>query len=151
MRHTYVWAILITCIVFGYGIFVGHRLLEGPTVSITQPKDGETITTRRFVLTGTSANISSVEIAGIPVLHHQDGSFSQEYHTPEGYVEIVVTAKNHFGATVSDRISIWGAPPPAPLPIVAPETARGAHGTSTENIEPLHSTSSSSTEPAPAQ
>jgi len=43
-------------------------------------------------------------------LYYQDGSFSQEYSTPRGYYEIVVTGVGRFGTEVQKTVSIWGEP-----------------------------------------
>jgi hypothetical protein len=116
MQHTHLWALVLLMIVVGYGVFVAHRLLAGPSIRITSPQHGDTITDTRFTLSGTSANIMSVSIAGIPVLHHQDGSFSQEYRTPVGYYELVAVGTGRFGEVVSDTIAVWGAPEHTPTP-----------------------------------
>jgi hypothetical protein len=114
MQHTHLWALALLVIVVGYGIFVAHRLLAGPSILITSPEHGATITSSRFTLSGVSENIMSVTIAGIPVLHHQNGSFSQEYRTPVGYYELVVAGTGRFGEVVSDTIAVWGAPEHTP-------------------------------------
>jgi hypothetical protein len=122
MRSTRTWAIVLVILVCGYGFFVAHRLLEGPAVAITYPEHNSTVTTPLFTLTGTSRNISSIAIGGLPVIHHQDGTFSQDYRTPKGYYEIVAVGTDRFGNTVSDTIRIWGDPPEDTLETPATST-----------------------------
>jgi len=100
-------AILALCLVLvGYGLFEARRLIEGPVITITSPKNGSATSTDMVVVTGTAYNIAFLTINSEPANTDQSGRFSYLFSPPPGYTTITVAARDRFGRTTVRTIAV---------------------------------------------
>jgi len=118
------FAFTLCLITVTYGVFQARTLIHGPTLMVTSPRHGETISTVLMAINGKTENVTHVSVNGQPITMDTSGTFDETLVTPEGYGVILVEAKNRFGRRQEQRIEFIGAPQPQPSPVgVAEEPA----------------------------
>jgi len=90
----------------GYGLFEARRLIEGPTITITAPKNGSATSTAALSVTGTARNISFLTINDHPAYTDEAGNFAFTLSPPPGYASITVTARDRFGRSARKSVFI---------------------------------------------
>lgn len=89
----------------GYGLFEARRIIAGPTIVITSPKNGSATSTQALVITGIAHNISFLTIDDKPAYTDGAGNFSLTLSPPTGYTVVTVAATDRFGR--SNRKSVF--------------------------------------------
>lgn len=90
----------------GYGLFEARRILEGPQITISEPRDGSTVAKGAVILAGTARNISFLTINDKPALTDERGRFAQLLTPPSGYAIFTVAATDRFGRRISRFVRI---------------------------------------------
>lgn len=90
-----------------YALFQSKNLIEGPRLTITEPKDGATLTYNLMEIKGTAYNISAISIDDRAIFVDKDGNFSEKLIAPVGYSIIKVGARDKFGKSVEKLIRVY--------------------------------------------
>ena len=93
--------IISAALIAGYTLFEGHKLLEGPQISIASPRDGSATSSPTVLVSGEAYNIAFLNIDNAPAYVDTKGHFMKVISPPPGYSVLTVTAKDQFGRTVS--------------------------------------------------
>lgn len=90
---------LLFLALFGY-LFYQYRLaLFSPSLSVSSPKENQTVTSQEVVVKGDTDQTASVMVNDIPVIVDQDGSFTKTISVLSGATTIDIKAQNRFGKT----------------------------------------------------
>lgn len=100
-------AFLIGLVVLGgYGLFEARRLLEGPQITISSPKDGSALSASAMVVTGTAHNVSFLTLNEKPAFTDESGYFAITLSPPPGYTVVTVAATDRFGRRASKTVTV---------------------------------------------
>ena len=95
-KNSAFFAFTLCLITITYGVFQARTLIHGPTLIVSSPRPGETVSTVLMVIQGKTENVTHVSVNGQPVTMDTNGTFDETFVTPEGYGVILVEAKNRF-------------------------------------------------------
>ena len=118
-KNSAFFAFTLCLITITYGVFQARTLIHGPTLIVSSPRPGETVSTVLMVIQGKTENVTHVSVNGQPVTMDTNGTFDETFVTPEGYGVILVEAKNRFGRHQEQRIEFIGTPPQTSPQVVA--------------------------------
>ncbi|MEK7109548.1 MAG: hypothetical protein AAB919_03940 [Patescibacteria group bacterium] len=96
---------LAVLLVLGYGLFEARKLLEGPEITITSPKDGTATSSALVTIEGTARNISFLTINDAPAYTDASGHFVETLSPPAGYTVFTVAAVDRFGRRASKSVA----------------------------------------------
>src|SRR3989344_2284912 len=97
--------IIAVVLVLGYGLFEARKLLEGPEITITSPRDGTATSSGLVTIEGTAQNISFLTINDAPAYTDQSGRFVETLSPPAGYTVFTVAAVDRFGRRASKSVT----------------------------------------------
>jgi hypothetical protein len=97
---------LAILVVLGYGLFEARKLLEGPQIEITSPRDGSATSSSLVLIEGTAQNIAFLTINDAPAFTDQTGKFVETISPPPGYTVITLAAVDRFGRRASKSVTI---------------------------------------------
>ena len=97
--------ILAVVLVLGYGLFEARKLIAGPEITITSPKDGTATSSVLVTIEGTAQNISFLTINDAPAYTDQSGHFVETLSPPAGYTVFTVAAVDRFGRRASKSVA----------------------------------------------
>jgi hypothetical protein len=83
--------------VLSYGLFEARKLLEGPEITITSPRNGSATSSPLVTIEGTAQNISFLTINDAPAYTDSSGKFVETLSPPAGYTVFTVAAVDRFG------------------------------------------------------
>lgn len=90
----------------GYIIWQVWSINKTPSLHINSPANNQTIQGSSVEVDGKTDPGMTVSVNGQNIFVNSDGSFSTELALSQGPVEVMVTAQNHFGKSVSDTINL---------------------------------------------
>lgn len=88
---------IILLIVSSYGYLKMRNLVLGPTITISEPKNGETFTSSTVSIHGAAKNISSLSLNDLPIFVNDKGDFSEMIALSPGYNIISLKGTDKFG------------------------------------------------------
>ncbi|MFC1731271.1 hypothetical protein ACFL6I_13135 [candidate division KSB1 bacterium] len=91
-----VFALLIIAIL-GYTYFQMQNLVTGPVINISEPQNGATLTSSQIEVTGTTKNISSINLNDRQIFIDESGVFGEKLLLSPGYNIITLRAEDKFG------------------------------------------------------
>ncbi len=97
---------VLALFIAGYGLFEARRIIEGPEIVITSPKNGSATSTTGVVISGNAQNISFLTINDRPYYTDKKGNFTELLSVPPGYTVFTVVAIDRFGRRTSKSASI---------------------------------------------
>jgi hypothetical protein len=96
----------LAILIVGYGLFEARKIIEGPLVTITYPKDGSATSTTGVQIAGVAENISFLSINDRSAYTDKDGNYSEILSLPPGPSIITVAAVDRFGRKTHKSVSI---------------------------------------------
>jgi hypothetical protein len=97
---------ILALVIAGYGLFEARRIIQGPEIVITSPKNGSATSTTAVTLAGNAQNISFLTINDKPYYTDKQGNFSELLSAPPGLSVFTVSATDRFGRHTSKSVSI---------------------------------------------
>lgn len=88
---------LILLSVATYTYLKTKKLILGPNISVTTPKNGETLRNSTTIIQGTARNISSLSLNDRPISIDENGGFSEVVALLSGYNIMSVKGTDKFG------------------------------------------------------
>ena len=98
--------VLLALFVLGYLFYQVHAINQPPSISVTQPKDGDVIHSSSVVVQGRTDAGAELTINDQPVTVDSSGSFSQSVSLTSGQKELSFVAKNSFGKTSTKQVTV---------------------------------------------
>ena len=89
-----------------YSLFQARFLIIGPHISVTSPKDGETVPSPVFDLVGNAQNISYISVNDRPIFLNEKGDFNEKLIAQTGLSIITLRAKDRFGRLTEKSIRV---------------------------------------------
>lgn len=98
--------VLFAGIILGYASFQFQDWLAGPTIQITSPQDGQTVTDPVVRLTGSAERIAYLRLNGRQIYTDPEGSFDEQLVLSEGYNIITLSAEDKFNRTTEKQLEL---------------------------------------------
>jgi hypothetical protein len=89
--------LILLIVVFGYGIFRLYPFLAGPSITLETPKEGESIASSTFIVSGTVKRAKEITLQGRPISIDTEGNFKETLVTHAPYTILVVEAIDAYG------------------------------------------------------
>lgn len=89
-----------------YGAFRAYPLLVGPTITIYNPHDGDTVSSTTFELSGQVSRVKEITVQGRPIPIGTDGHFTEILLAQKPYTIIVLIATDFYGKSITKTIRV---------------------------------------------
>jgi len=103
-------AVALLVLTVAYGLFQARTLIQGPVLTVTFPRPGETVVGELYVVRGNAQNFSRVKINGRAITTNLEGDFEETMVTPDGLGVLLVEVENRLGRYTSQKIEFYGKP-----------------------------------------
>ena len=92
----------------GYALLQAHNLLLGPMLTVSEPRDGSSIssTTPLVLVSGHVKNISSLTLNGSKIFTESDGRFARNIALNIGYNVVTLEARDKFDKVVKKSLQL---------------------------------------------
>ncbi len=84
-------------IIGGYAIYQASKLIEGPRLTITTPKNGQTVHDSLLGIEGVAKNINTISLNDRPIFIDEAGNFKEKLLLFPGYNIMKIEAGDKFG------------------------------------------------------
>jgi len=98
--------IFFVVLIVGYSIFQTRKIIEGPELKLTSPKQGTIYTEPLVEITGKASNIKEIRLDDRPISITEDGSFREKLLLFPGYNIIKLSAEDKFGKKTEKKIEL---------------------------------------------
>lgn len=100
----FVGASLVVIAIVAYLVFQYIRFMTPPPLVVSDPSEGDIVTTRVIEVVGKTDQDATIEVNGQPAIIDQDGKFIEEIEMAEGTDKIIIKAVSRSGKeTVVER------------------------------------------------
>ena len=89
-----------------YGGFRAYPLIAGPKVVIYNPRDGDTVSSSTFEISGQVSRVKEITIQGRPIPIGTDGHFTEILTAQSPYTTLVITATDFYNVTVVKTLRV---------------------------------------------
>lgn len=89
-----------------YGAWKAYPLVSGPTITIYNPQDGDTVASTTFELSGMASRAKEITVQGRLIPIGTDGHFTEILVATAPYTILVISATDFYGATVTKKIRV---------------------------------------------
>ncbi|MFA6463595.1 MAG: hypothetical protein WCV55_01160 [Candidatus Paceibacterota bacterium] len=91
-----------------YTGFEAEKLIFGPQIYITSPKDGSTLENNgAFSVSGTTKNVSFLSLNGRQIFTDANNNFNENLVLLPGYNIITLSAKGRYGKEISKKLQLY--------------------------------------------
>ncbi len=91
-----------------YAGFEANKIIYGPQIDITSPKDGTTLEGNgNFVVSGTTKNVSFLSLNGRQIFTDANNNFNENLVLLPGYNIITLDAKGRYGKEISKKLQLY--------------------------------------------
>ncbi|MFA5842011.1 MAG: hypothetical protein WC835_03585 [Candidatus Paceibacterota bacterium] len=97
---------IILVVVFGYGYFKIRNLLLGPTISVSEPINGQIFASSTISIRGLAKNVSSLSLNDRPIFVNEKGDFSEIMALSPGYNIISLKGADKFGKKTEKTLEL---------------------------------------------
>jgi hypothetical protein len=97
---------VVALILFGYTAYEIQRVIFGPRIEVTSPKNGSLISNSLTEITGIAKNINSISLNDRKIFVDEAGNFKEEVLLSYGYNAISVKASDKFGRNTEKIIEV---------------------------------------------
>lgn len=89
-----------------YGLFKAYPLIRGPSITIYNPQDGDTVASSSFELSGLALRAKEITVQGRLIPIGTDGHFTELLVANPPYTILVISATDYYGKTVTKTIRV---------------------------------------------
>ena len=89
-----------------YGAWKAYPLIYGPSITIYNPQDGDTVASTTFELSGVVSRAKEITVQGRLIPIGTDGHFTEILVADAPYTILVISATDFYGATVTKSIRV---------------------------------------------
>ncbi len=83
-----------------------YPLVAGPSISLYNPHDGDTVPKTTFELSGHVSRVKEITIQGRPIPIGTDGHFTEILTAQAPYTVIVITATDFYGKSITKTLRV---------------------------------------------
>lgn len=98
--------VLLILIAISFGGWKAYPLILGPTITIYNPTDGDTVKNTTFELSGKVSRVKEITIQGRPIPIGTDGHFTEILIAQAPYTTLVITATDFYGKTITKTLRV---------------------------------------------
>ena len=98
--------LLLVLISLGYGVFRLYPLVAGPAVTIYAPKDGDTVASTTFEVSGRVSRVKEITLQGRSIPIGTDGNFAELLMAQSPYTIVVITATDFYGKSITKTFRV---------------------------------------------
>ena len=99
--------VVLLLLSFGvYGMYKAKAFIEGPSITIESPANGQEVEESFTEIIGKTANISSLFLNGRQIFTDKDGRFKGDLLLAEGYNIIEVSGADKFGRATKEKLEL---------------------------------------------
>lgn len=101
-------AFVLTLLVLatGYGIFRAYPLISGPKIVITNLKDGSTVASTTFQVSGIVYRAKEITLQGKPITIDDHGDFTETLVADYPYTILVLVATDKYGVSETKTLRV---------------------------------------------
>lgn len=97
---------IVIVMVLGYLVFQYAKFLNPPRLEVSEPKDGQIVTSRLVTVSGRTDSDAAVKINNQPIVTNEDGKFTVQIQIYERTTEISIKATSRSGKETAIRRAI---------------------------------------------
>lgn len=97
---------LLFIIAVSYGFFRIYPLLRGPSITVYNPHDGDTVPNTIFEISGEVSPVKEITLQGRPIPVDESGHFTEILVAESPYTIIILTATDTHGKTITKTLSV---------------------------------------------
>jgi len=97
---------LVALVVIGYAIFATHDFIIGPTITVHEPRNGDTFITPDIRIKGTVQRIQDISLNGRSITIDDQGNFDEVVLLAPGYNNFLLLARDKFGRSKDYRLEL---------------------------------------------
>lgn len=98
--------IILLITAFGYGAFRAYPLITGPSITVTNLKDGSVVASTTFQVSGVVSRAKEITLQGKPITIDDKGRFEETLVATQPYTILVLVAKDKYGATETKTLRV---------------------------------------------
>jgi len=98
--------ILLLIVAVSYGAFKTFPLVLGPSITIYNPRDGDTVARTTFELSGQVTRVKEITINGRPIPIGTDGHFTEILTAQAPFTVLVIVATDFYGKTTVKTLRV---------------------------------------------
>jgi hypothetical protein len=98
--------VLLILTAISFGVWKAYPLILGPTITIYNPQDGDTVKRTTFEISGQVSRVKEITLQGRPIPIGTDGHFTEILIAQDPYTIIVVTATDFYGKTITKTLRV---------------------------------------------
>jgi hypothetical protein len=100
-------AILVICIIVAYALWRSFTYVQGPSISITEPQNGDTITASTTIIRGIVERANSITLNGKSISIDEQGNFIETIIIFPGVNVISFEARDQFERSVETKVRVY--------------------------------------------
>ncbi len=97
---------ILGAVIIAYAYIQSHSILAGPSITITTPRNGITVSQPEVLVEGIAKNISRISLDDRVIFVDEQGRFSEKLILGVGYNIIEVEAKDKFGKSAATTLEL---------------------------------------------
>ena len=99
--------VILLLLSFGvYGLYKAKAFLEGPSITIESPLNGQGVEESFTEIIGKTSNISTLFLNGRQIFTDKEGRFREDLLLAEGYNIIEVSGADKFGRATKEKLEL---------------------------------------------
>ncbi|TAL49447.1 hypothetical protein EPN83_00875 [Patescibacteria group bacterium] len=99
-RRIYLVVGLVGAALAGYVLFQSRNLILGPSLTVSEPRDGARLESSFVTVRGKARNIAYIKLNDRQIFVDDLGLFEEKLIAPEGYTIMKFAAEDRFGRVV---------------------------------------------------
>ena len=104
LEVVFIGTLLVIALV--YGLFRAYPLIMGPSISITNLQDGDTVASTTFAISGTVLRAKDITLQGKHIAIDDEGNFTETLVASPPYTILVLVATDKYGATETKTLRV---------------------------------------------
>lgn len=96
----------LSLVIGGYAFMASKSLIEGPTIDIESPENGEATTTSFISISGRVKNIAFISLNDRQIFVDEDGNLYEQLLLAKGYNILSLKGKDKFGTETIKRLEL---------------------------------------------
>jgi hypothetical protein len=100
-------SLILLILIVGYSYYQARKIIVGPQITITSPKDGATVPTSLVEIDGVANNINSISLDDRPIFIDEKGNFAEKLLLSGGYTIITLKAEDRFGRQIKKTLELY--------------------------------------------
>ncbi len=97
---------LVVATVSSYAIFASHDFIIGPTISVTEPQNGSTVSTPTVKIIGKVERIKDISLNDRLITIDDVGNFNETVLMAPGYNIFIIKVHDKFGRSKDYRLEL---------------------------------------------